>query len=80
MELPLLWRRDCMAPAVYGYPSLLAPESHSRNFETLEGEVWISAVRMPLDDECRVGPERDLIAWRLRRTEDGGLALAETAP
>ncbi len=80
VELPLLWRRDCTAPALYGYPSLLAPESSARNFDTLDGEVWLTVVRMPLDGECRVGPERDLVAWRLRRTEDGGVALAEVAP
>jgi hypothetical protein len=78
--LPLLWRRDCAAPAVYAYPSLVAPGSRSRNFDTIEGEVWLSAVRMPLAPDCSVGPERDLVAWRLNRQTDGGLALAEPAP
>jgi hypothetical protein len=77
VELPLVWRRDCAAPAVYSYPSLVTPASTSRNFDTIEGEVWLTAVRMPLDSECRIGPERDLIAWRLRRTPGGGLALTE---
>ncbi len=80
VEVPLLWRRDCTAPAVYAYPALIAPESPSRNFETLEGPVWLTAVRMPLGPDCGVGPERDLIAWPLRRTEDGGLAAAGPAP
>jgi hypothetical protein len=78
--LPLLWRRDCAAPAVYAYPSLIAPASRSRNFDTIEGEVWLSAVRMPLGPDCTVGPERDLVAWRLRSTDEGGLALAEPVP
>jgi hypothetical protein len=77
VELPLLWQRDCAAPAAYAYPALVAPESRSRNFDTVEGEVWLTLVRMPLDADCHVGPERDLVAWRLRRTPDGGLALAE---
>ena len=80
VEAPLLWRRNCAAPAVYGYPALVAPDSRSRNFDTIEDEVWLTAVRMPLDGECGVGPERDLVAWRLRRTGDGGLELAEAAP
>lgn len=80
VEVPLLWRRDCAAAAVYAYPSLIAPESRSRNFDTLESEVWLSAVRMPLDGQCAVGPERDLVAWRLRYNAEGGLELAEPAP
>lgn len=76
-ELPLLWRRDCAAEAVYAYPSLVAPDSRSRNFDTLEGEVWLAATRMPLDAACKVGPERDLVAWRLERTPDGGFEVAD---
>ncbi|PZX17121.1 hypothetical protein LX81_01753 [Palleronia aestuarii] len=72
--LPLLWRRDCAAPAVYAYPALLAPESPSRNFDVLDGPVWLTAVRMPLDGACRVGPERDLVAWPLTRRAEGGFA------
>lgn len=77
IELPLLWRRDCAAPAVYAYPALIAPESPTRNFETLVGEVWLTATRMQLGPDCEVGPERDLVAWRLRRDVQGGFALAE---
>ena len=77
VELPLLWNRDCTAPAVYAYPALIAPGSPSRNFETLVGEVWLTAVRIPLGPVCEVGPERDLLAWRLRRDKAGGLAMAE---
>ena len=80
VELPLLWRRDCAAPAVYAYPALIAPESPSRNFDTLVGEVWLTAVKMPLGPDCEVGPERDLVAWRLRREGTDGLAMAEDAP
>ena len=60
-EAPLLWRRDCGAPAVYGYPSLLDENSPSRNFETVGTNFWLYLVRMPLKDGCAVGPERDLI-------------------
>lgn len=80
VELPLLWRRDCAAPAVYAYPALIAPESPSRNFETLVGEAWLTIVRMPLGPDCDVGPERDLVAWRLHRDGTGALLMAEEAP
>lgn len=80
VELPLLWRRDCAAPAAYAYPALISPESPSRNFETIEDEVWLTAVRMSLGPDCAVGPERDLVAWRLRRTVAGGFAIADDAP
>jgi hypothetical protein len=58
---PLLWRRDCAAPAAYAYPSLLDPASPSRNFETVGEAFWLYLVEMPLGPDCRVGPERDLI-------------------
>ena len=58
---PLLWRRDCAAPAAYAYPSLLDPRSASRNFETVSGRFWLYLVSMPIGRGCRVGPERDLI-------------------
>ena len=64
-EAPLLWRRDCSAPAVYAYPALLDPASPSANFETVGAEFWLYLVRMPLDGECRVGPDRDLIRLRV---------------
>ena len=80
VELPLLWRRDCAAPAVYAYPALIAPDSPSRNFDTLVGEVWLTAVNMPLGPDCDVGPERNLVAWHLRRKGKGGLAMVGDAP
>lgn len=64
-EIPLLWRRDCAAPAAYAYPSLLDPASGSANFDTVGAEFWLYLVRMPLDGACRVGPERDLVRLRI---------------
>lgn len=58
---PLLWRRDCEAPAAYAYPSLLDGESASANFETADGDAWLYLVEMPLGPGCTIGPERDLI-------------------
>lgn len=64
-EAPLLWRRDCDAPAAYAYPSLLDDSGTSPNFETADDAFWLYLVRMPLDADCRVGPERDLMRMRV---------------
>ena len=53
---PLLWRRDCAAPAAYAYPSLLDAESPSRNFDTVGAAFWLYLVEMPLGPACQVGP------------------------
>jgi hypothetical protein len=60
-EVPLLWRRDCAAPAAFAYPSLLDDDSRSANFETVDDRFWLYLVRMPLGPHCRVGRARDLI-------------------
>ena len=60
-EVPLLWRRDCAAPAAYAYPALLDADSPSANLETVDDRFWLYLVRMPLDDGCRAGRSRDLI-------------------
>lgn len=60
-ELPLLWRRDCAAPAAYAYPALLDADSPSANFETVDGGFWLYLARMPLEPGCRVGRSRQLI-------------------
>jgi hypothetical protein len=60
-EVPLLWRRDCSAPAVFAYPALLDDDSGSANFETVNDHFWLYLVRMPLGPGCRVGRARDLI-------------------
>lgn len=58
---PLMWRRDCAAPAAFAYPSLIDADSPSPNFETVDGRFWLYVVRMPLGPDCGVGPERDLM-------------------
>lgn len=60
-QAPLLWRRDCAAPAAYVYPSLLDGDSASANFETADGDAWLYLVEMPLGPGCTVGAERDLV-------------------
>ena len=60
-QVPLLWRRDCAAPAVYAYPSLLDPDSTSPNFETVDESFWLYIVEIPLRKDCAVGAERDLV-------------------
>ena len=60
-EAPLLWRRDCDAPSAYAYPSLLDEDSASPNFDTVDGDFWLYLVRMRVDAQCEVGPDRDLV-------------------
>ena len=61
VELPLLWRRDCAAPAAYAYPSLLDGDSGSRNFDTVDADFWLYLVEMRIGPDCRIGPDRDLL-------------------
>lgn len=63
IELPLLWARDCGAEAAYAYPSLLDEDAPSPNFETVDEDFWLYAVRMRVGEGCEVGPERDLVRW-----------------
>jgi hypothetical protein len=67
-EVPLLWRRDCDAPAAFAYPSLIDDDSASGNFESVDDRFWLYLVEMHIDEVCRVGPRRDLIrmpvSWR----------------
>ena len=53
---PLLWRRDCAAPAAYAYPALLDGDSASANFETVDDGFWLYLVEMRLGPGCSVGP------------------------
>lgn len=71
LEVPLLWRRDCSAPAAYAYPALLDDNSASPNFETADGRLWLYLVEMPLGpagakDACRVGSDRRLVRFPVR--------------
>lgn len=61
-ELPLLWVRDCRQDHVHAYPSLVDPESPDRNFATVDDRFLLTFARMKLDDSCKTGPERDLVA------------------
>lgn len=60
-EAPLLWRRDCAAPAVFAYPSLIDGDAVSRSFEDVDETFWLYVTEAPLDDACRVGPRRNLL-------------------
>lgn len=61
LEVPLLWRRDCTAPAAYAYPSLIDGASASASFDTVGDDFWLYLVEVRLDDACRAGPERNLV-------------------
>lgn len=61
LEAPLLWRRDCAAPAAFAYPSLIDEDSASMSFEDVDEAFWLYLVEAPLDRSCRVGPRRNLL-------------------
>ncbi len=63
LEVPLLWRRDCLAEAAYAYPSLIDESSPADNFEDVGALFWLYLVEMPLRTDCTIGPERDLIRY-----------------
>ena len=63
LAVPLLWRRDCGAEAAYAYPSFLDGDGPSANLDVVEGGFWLYLVRMPLGEDCSVGPKRDLLRY-----------------
>jgi hypothetical protein len=65
IALPLLWRRDCEAPAAFAYPSLLDLDSPAQNLDETDGDLSLFLVRMPLGADCGVGPRRDLVRYRV---------------
>jgi len=66
LATPILSRDSC-APALLGFPSLLDPDSASRNFETTDGDAFIYATRFNLEG-CDIGRNRDLIRLPVRIT------------
>jgi hypothetical protein len=61
LRVPLLWHRDCAAPAAYAYPSLIDPDSPSQTFDTTDDRLWLYLSRISLNADCTAAPERDLI-------------------
>lgn len=55
----------CGGPNPVGYPSLLDPDSQSRNFETTGRRPWLYFTRFHYT-QCRNVPNRDLIRVRVR--------------
>ena len=70
----LLTRFDCGDTEAFFYPSLLDPDSPSRNFEDVGERAYLYLTRIRLES-CRPGPERDLIRIPVEITID-----AESAP
>lgn len=56
----LLTRFDCGDSEAFFYPSLLDPDSASRNFEDVGDRAYLYLTRIRLES-CRLGSERDLI-------------------
>lgn len=72
--VPLLTRFECGDSEAFFYPSLLDPDSPSRNFEDVGQHAYLYLTRIRLES-CQPGPERDLIRIPVEITID-----AESAP
>lgn len=60
-EAPLLTSKDCGRDDAYYYPSVLDPDSPSRNFEDTDGNAFLYLTRLAIGPGCRPGQDRDLI-------------------
>ena len=64
-EVELMQSYECGDPNPVGYPSLIDPESPSRNFETIGQRPWLYFTRFHYED-CRNVLNRDLVRVRVR--------------
>ncbi|MXN64361.1 hypothetical protein GR183_05550 [Stappia sp. GBMRC 2046] len=65
MRYALLWEDDCSKPKSYFYPSLLDPDSETRNFDHADGAAYLYFVRYNLES-CKVTWDRDLVRVPVR--------------
>lgn len=59
-QSPLLFKYDCADREAIAYPSLLDPQSPTRNFEDTGDHAYIYLTEIHLS-ACRIGPNRDLV-------------------
>ena len=64
-EAELTFTYECGDPNPVAYPSLLDPDSPSRNFETTGRTPWLYFTRMHYKD-CKHTSNRDLVRVRVR--------------
>lgn len=62
IELPIMFRFDCGAKAVFGYPSLLDENSESRNFNTVSDTAYLYLTRFNMAG-CKLPMDRDLVRY-----------------
>ena len=74
---PILWRYGCDGRAPVFYPSLLDPDTASRNFETVDDRGFIYFTSFNLSN-CKVSWDRDLMRLEIAISTD--LARATEAP
>lgn len=67
--VPILWRHACDGPAPVFYPSLLDPDTASRNFETVDHQGFVYFTSFNLID-CRVSWDRDLMRLEVAISTD----------
>ena len=60
LDLPMQFAFACSDEAAYFYPSLLDPDSSSRNFENTGDRAYLYLSKIYLD-KCKLGMRRDLV-------------------
>lgn len=60
LDLPMQFAFTCSDEAAYFYPSLLDPDSSSRNFENTGDRAYLYLSKIYLD-KCKLGMRRDLV-------------------
>ena len=64
-EAEMAYTYECGDPNPVAYPSLLDPDSSSRNFETTGRAPWLYFTRFHYKD-CKFTSNRDLVRVRVR--------------
>ena len=65
VRLPIMFKFTCGVPAVFGYPSLLDPNSNSWTFDSASDSAFLFLTRFNMKD-CRLPMDRDLVRLPVR--------------
>lgn len=64
MKAPLMFAFGCGDKEVFAYPSLLDPDSPSRNFDTVGDRAFLYLTRFNMTD-CKLPMNRDLVRYKV---------------
>ena len=65
MAAPQMFKFACEDKAVFAYPSLLDPDSPSRNFDTVGDRAYLYLTRFNMTD-CKLPMNRDLVRYPVK--------------